>query len=156
MHCEDLLVNYGSNWQAVETVGEGLPQFNVVSAFTFIIKAVYPIDARTFVIPSQDEEVFRVFDLVRKKETDCFKGLFTSVYVVTEKEVICFWREAAIFEESEEVVVLTVDVTTNLDWSFQFEQDWLVDENFSRFGTEVLDLVLLKLYGLARSISPDF
>lgn len=62
-------------------------------------------------IPSQDEEVFRVFDLVRKKETDCFKGLFTSVYVVTEKEVICFWREAAIFEESEEVVVLTVDVT---------------------------------------------
>lgn len=34
MHCEDLLVNYGSNWQAVETVGEGLPQFNVVSAFT--------------------------------------------------------------------------------------------------------------------------
>jgi hypothetical protein len=37
--------------------------------------------------------------------------LFTSIYVVAEKEVICFWREAAVFKESEEVVILAVDVT---------------------------------------------
>jgi hypothetical protein len=37
--------------------------------------------------------------------------LFTSVYVVAEEEIVRFWREAAILEESEKVIVLTVDVT---------------------------------------------
>lgn len=31
---EDLLVHYGSDGQAVEAVGERLPQFDVESAFT--------------------------------------------------------------------------------------------------------------------------
>lgn len=31
---EDLLVHYGSDGQAVEAVGEGLPQLDVKSAFT--------------------------------------------------------------------------------------------------------------------------
>jgi hypothetical protein len=62
-------------------------------------------------VSSQDEEVFGVFDLVRKKQTDRLERLFTSVYVVAEEEIVCFWREATILEESEEVIVLTVDVT---------------------------------------------
>ena len=37
--------------------------------------------------------------------------MFASIYIVAEKEIICFWREAAIFEESEKVVILAVDVT---------------------------------------------
>jgi hypothetical protein len=133
VHREYLLVDDGSDRQAVETVGEGLPQFDVVPAFTwaeasyqliwkdyqgtrikertFVIKAIYPVDACAFMVPSQDEEVFRVFDLVREEQTDRLEGLFTSVYVVAKEKVICFWREAAVFEESEEVVILTVNVT---------------------------------------------
>ncbi len=40
---------------------------------TFVIKAVYPIDAGTFMITSQDEEVFWIFDLVCKEEADGFE-----------------------------------------------------------------------------------
>jgi hypothetical protein len=40
---------------------------NGVEERTFIIEAVYPIDASAFMVPSQYEEVFRVFDLVRKE-----------------------------------------------------------------------------------------
>jgi hypothetical protein len=36
--------------------------------------------------------------------------LFASIYVVAEKEIICFRRKAAIFKESEKVVILAVDV----------------------------------------------
>jgi hypothetical protein len=65
-------------------------------------------------VPSQDEEIFRVFDLVRKEQTNRFEGLFTSVYVVAKKKIICFWREAPVFEEPEEVVILAVNVTFSI------------------------------------------
>ena len=33
---------------------------------TFVIKAIYPVDTGTFVIASEDEEVFGIFDLICK------------------------------------------------------------------------------------------
>jgi hypothetical protein len=36
VHCENLLVNYRSDRQAVETIGKGLPQFDIVPAFTCV------------------------------------------------------------------------------------------------------------------------
>jgi hypothetical protein len=40
---------------------------------TFVIKAIHSIDIRAFMVPSQDEEVVRVFDLIREEQTDCLK-----------------------------------------------------------------------------------
>jgi hypothetical protein len=40
--------------------------------------------------------------------------LLASVDVIAQEEVVCFWREPAIFEQTEEVIVLAVDVTTDL------------------------------------------
>jgi len=87
----------------------------MVKERTFIIKAVYPVDTSAFMVPSQYEEVFGVFDLVRKEQTDGFEGLFTAIYVVAKKEIVCFRREAAVLEEPEEIVILTMDVA----WSYK-------------------------------------
>ena len=35
VHSEDLLIDYGSNRKTVETVGEGLPELDVVSSFAY-------------------------------------------------------------------------------------------------------------------------
>lgn len=64
MHCKDLLVNDCCNGQAVEAVGECLPQLNVVSPLALIIKPVYAIDRRTFMVPPENEKVLGIFDLV--------------------------------------------------------------------------------------------
>lgn len=37
------------------------------TSHTLIVKTVYPVDAGTLVISSQDEEVFGVFDLIREE-----------------------------------------------------------------------------------------
>ena len=66
MHREDLLVNDCGNGQAVEAIGEGFPELDVVSALALIIKSVDAVDRCTFVISSEDEEVLWVFDLVRQ------------------------------------------------------------------------------------------
>jgi hypothetical protein len=78
---------------------------------TFIIEAVYSVDTGAFVVTSQDKEVFWVFDLVCEEEADGLEGLFASVYIVAKEEVVCLWGEAAVFKQSEEVIILTMDVT---------------------------------------------
>ena len=44
VHREDLLINYGSNGQAVEAVGKCLPELDIVSSLTLIIEAVDTVD----------------------------------------------------------------------------------------------------------------
>lgn len=47
---EDLFINYCSYWQAVETVCEMFPQFDVVTTLAFIVESVDTIDAGALVI----------------------------------------------------------------------------------------------------------
>ena len=77
---------------------------------TFVIKAIYPIDTGAFVIAPEDEEVFGIFDLVSKKQADRLETLLPSINIIAKEEVVCFWWEPAVFEESQEVVILAVDV----------------------------------------------
>lgn len=50
MASENFLVNYSRNREAVETIGEGFPKFDIETTFTFVIEAVYSVDRSTFVI----------------------------------------------------------------------------------------------------------
>ena len=52
MHCEDLLVNNCRNRQAIEAIGECLPQLNVVPSLTLVVKPIDTIDGSTFMIAS--------------------------------------------------------------------------------------------------------
>ena len=71
VHAEDLLVDDGGNGQAVEAVGERLPQLDVVPPLALVVKAVNAVDGRAFVVAAQDEKVFGVLDLVREQQADC-------------------------------------------------------------------------------------
>lgn len=51
--------------------------------FTFVVEAVYSVDAGALVVPSQQEEVLRVLDLVSQEERDSLQTLFPSVHIVS-------------------------------------------------------------------------
>jgi hypothetical protein len=157
VHGEDLLVDDGGDGEAVEAVGESLPQLDVVSplacfvAFvsqscaqrnggwdrregkgerTLIVESVNPVDRRALVVTTEDEEVLRVLDLVREEEADRLERLLASVDVVTEEEVVGFGRETTVLEEAEEVVVLAVDVTCAFErTSVRFEGEGEMKED---------------------------
>jgi hypothetical protein len=108
---KDLLVDDGRHWQTVEAVGECFPQLDVVPPFacldgtgselvslvrgqnnnhnnqilTLVIEAINAIDGSTFVIPAQQEKVFRVLNFVRQQETNCFQRLFSAIHIITQK-----------------------------------------------------------------------
>jgi hypothetical protein len=70
VHGEDLLVNDSGNGQAVEAVGEGLPELDVVSPFALIVETVDAVDGSALVVPAKDEEILGVLDLVREQQAD--------------------------------------------------------------------------------------
>ena len=70
-------------------------------------------------ITAQDEEVLWILDLVREEQADGFEGLFAAVHVIAQEEVVRFWWEAAVLEESQKIVVLPVNVAADLVYTCQ-------------------------------------
>jgi hypothetical protein len=64
VHGEDLLIDYCSNWETVEAIGKSLPQFDVISSLAFIVKSVDTVNGSAFVVSTENEEIFRILDLV--------------------------------------------------------------------------------------------
>lgn len=62
-------------------------------------------------VAPEQEEVLGVFDLVRQQQADGLQRLLPSVHIVAQEQVVGLWGEAAILEESQQVCVLSVDVT---------------------------------------------
>ena len=83
VHCEDLLINNGGNWQAVEAIGECLPKLDVVSSFTLVVKSIDTVDRSTLMVTTKNEEVLRILNLVRKQEADGLERLLASIDVVS-------------------------------------------------------------------------
>ena len=72
MATEDFLVNDCGYGQTIEAVGEGFPQFDIVTAFDFVVEAVDTVDRCTFVIATQEKEVLGVFDFVAEEHDNGF------------------------------------------------------------------------------------
>jgi hypothetical protein len=115
MHGEDLFIDDGGDGQAVEAVGKCLPQLDVVASLALVVETVDTVDGGTLVVAAQDEEVFGILDLVRQEKADGLERLLSTVDVVTEEKVVCLGWESTVLEEAQEVVVLAVNVTADLD-----------------------------------------
>ena len=70
VHGENLLVDDSGDGKAVEAVGEGLPELDVVPALALIVETVNTVNGGALVVPTEDEEVFGVLDLVREQQAD--------------------------------------------------------------------------------------
>lgn len=114
MHGEDLLVDDGGNRQAVEAVGESLPQLDVVAPLALVVETVDTVDGCALVVTAEDEEVLRVLDLVREKQADGLERLLSTVDIVTEEQVVGLRWETAVLEQAQQIIVLAVDVTADL------------------------------------------
>jgi hypothetical protein len=65
------------------------------------------------VVTTEQEEVFRVFDLVGQEKTDRFKRLLSAIDVIPQKEVVGLGRETTVLEKTQQIVVLAVNITYN-------------------------------------------
>jgi len=64
MHSKYFVINNRCNWEAIEAVSEGLPQFNVIPPLTLIIESINPIDRGTLMVSSKKEEILGILNFV--------------------------------------------------------------------------------------------
>lgn len=83
-------------------------------------------------VPSKEEKVLGVFDLVAQEEEDGLEGLLAPVDIVSEEEVVGARREPAHLEQPDQVAVLSVDVADNLDRRGELDQGRLGKEDLAR------------------------
>lgn len=63
VHAEDLLVDEGGDGEAVEAVGEGLPEADVVAPLALVVEPIDAVDRGALVVAAEQEEVLGVLDL---------------------------------------------------------------------------------------------
>ena len=68
MHADNLIIDEGGDWQAIEDVLELLPEADGIAALAIIVEAVDAINLRTLVVTPQEEDVLLKFDLVCEKQ----------------------------------------------------------------------------------------
>ena len=79
-----------------------------------------PINGCAFVIAAQQKEILRILDLVGEQQADSFKTLLAAIDVVAEEEIVGLRGESAVLEQTEKIVILTVNVAANLQRRLQF------------------------------------
>ena len=79
-------------------------------------------------IPPQQKEVLRVLDLISQHERNAFDGLFSSIDIIPEEEIVLIPGIATVFEELDQVGKLAMNValiteisTAYLDRSLKLE-----------------------------------
>ena len=72
-------------------------------------------------VPSQQEEILGMLDLVGQQQADALNRLFSSINIVAQEEVVGIAWETSIFKEFDKVGELAMDITTDFDGGFEFE-----------------------------------
>ena len=145
MHAEDSVRDESRDGEIREDVAEELVDFHVEPHLALVVESIQLVDSRTLVVSSQQEEILWVLDFVGEQQTYHFYLLSASVDVVSEKEVIGFRRKASVVEESEQVLELTVDVSTDFYRSFQFQENRLFLHDSIHFLAQELYLLYVDI-----------
>lgn len=96
----------------------------VGEARTFIVETVDPVDGGALVVAPEDEEVLWVFDFVGEEEADGFEALLAPVDVVAQEEVVGIGREPTVLEQTQQVIVLAVNVACRVGRSHSVRIGW--------------------------------
>ena len=86
-------------------------------------------------VASEKEKVLWMLNFICKEKTNTLDRLFSSVNIVSQEEIVSVTGKSSILEEFDEVRELTMNVSTYLDGSFQFEEHGLRKEDLSGFQT---------------------
>ena len=57
-----------------------------------------------------------------KQQDHCLDALLTSVNIITKKEVVAVGRKAATLKEPQEILVLSMNITTDLQGRLKFQE----------------------------------
>jgi hypothetical protein len=115
VNTEDPFVNGSAERKLVEDVAEDLPNFDVVATLALVVEAVNSGNGGALMVTTEKEKVVGIIAFVDEEQRHDFQGILTTVYVVAQEEVIRRWRESSKLKQTQEIVILTMYVSTHGD-----------------------------------------
>ena len=67
-------------------------------------------------VASQNKNLLWIFNFEGKQQANCLDALPSPVDIVPQEQIVGLRRQSAILEEPEHVIVLSMDIPTNLGW----------------------------------------
>jgi hypothetical protein len=101
-----------------------------------LIEAELAIDVGTLMIPAKHEEILWIADFEGKQKAHRLNTLATSIDVVPEEQEVRFWWVLADLEDAQEILVLSMDVSTHVERWLQLDEDGLAEVDLADFLTE--------------------
>ena len=97
-------------------------------------------------IAAQQEEVLRILDFVRQQQADRLERLLSPVDVIAQEQIVRLGREAAVLEQTQQVIILTMDVTCL--WEIGAAREKQRERLVKMFGTrnQPAELVVSHVY----------
>ena len=80
-------------------------------------------------VSPEDTNFLWVFYFEGEEKTDGFDALTSSIDVISKEEIWWFGREVAVFEESEHIVVLSMNISADFDGGIDFYEHGLFHED---------------------------
>jgi hypothetical protein len=122
MHAHDFFIDACTDRQGIEGIAERLPKLDIVTPLAVIIKTIDAGNTGTLVVATQSEEVLGVLVFVTEEEGDNLQAALAAIDIITKKQVIRLRWESTVFEKTKEIMVLSMDVATDLEWCLQLYQ----------------------------------
>ena len=108
-------------------------------------------------VASQQINVLRELDLVCEKECNGFNRLFATIDVITdEQKLLVALGITGDIKKAEQIEVLTMHVSKDLNWSYGVKKHWFRVEHFDNLIDQKLDRLLVEFNGLSPCATFDF
>lgn len=93
-------------------------------------------------ISSDEGDEIGISDFIGKKKQEGFDAIETSIDEISQEEIANFGHISTIFEEFQEIIELSMDISTNSDRWIDSLHIALLNQYFPSLSTQMFDFLL--------------
>lgn len=155
MDAENLALDDSADSKVIEDFGAVLPWVGIsVLSNGLIVESIDGSDLASLVVSSKESDVRWVLHLEAEKQLESFNRVEASIYEITHEDVSRVWDFTALVEQFQQVVELSMDVTTDSHWCFDWLNIAFLDKDLLHFFAKDAELALWQYGALLDCFKP--
>lgn len=155
MNAENFVFDECSQWKIIKGLIEVLPRGRASIFFhDLIIKPVDSGNLPGLMISPEQDDIFGILKLVTEKEFNSLNRIVPSVNKIANKNIPGPWQFASDLKQLKDIIKLSMNVTTNDNWSFSLMHIGFFEEELLNFVAESTHASFVQAFALFESCDP--
>jgi hypothetical protein len=141
VEAKNFILNDCCQRQVIKEFGKDTPNIGIaVLSQTLIVEAIHLGHSSGFVIASQDNDTVGKANLQGHQEGHSLYRVVAAIHIVTHEKVILIWRRSTNSKQFDQVMELSMDVSTDGHRSTHLGHIGLINQNFFCLFAESLNV----------------